>query len=417
METTILHCDMNSFYASVEALYHPELSGRPLAVGGNLKQRHGIILAKNEEAKKAGVKTGETLAQAQLKCPDLVMVLPNYRRYLRFSKLARKIYHSYSDRIEAFGLDEAWIDVTHSQVCRGSGMDIARDISKRVQEELGLTLSIGLSFNKIFAKFGSDYKKPNAITVIDRHNYQKIVWQEEVGALLYVGEATKKKLAKYGIRTIGQLAKSSPDFLSLILGKRGVVLWEFANGLDQSPVKVYDGNQNHRIIKSIGNSKTTHRDLENFRDAKIMIYNLAESVAMRLRESDCLCQCVSIDLRTSGLESFSRQERLAKPSDLTREIAESGLGLFQKNDRFTSCRSLRSIGLRVSDLVDNKVAIQLDLFNQEEKRRRLGRLDQTTDDLKRRFGNLAITRAVTLGSDLSQTDMKKDHIIYPVSYF
>lgn len=209
MERVILHSDMNSFYANVECLYNPKIRDKAVAVGGNPEKRHGIILAKNEKAKKAGVKTGEALWQAIGKCPDLVIVPPNYERYLRYSKLSRKIYNRYSDQVEAFGLDECWIDVTNSIKILGSGENIAQKISSEIQDELGVTVSIGISWNKIFAKFGSDYKKPNAITVINRDNYRKIVWEQEVGDLLYVGRSTKKKLLKYGIYTIGQLAKAT----------------------------------------------------------------------------------------------------------------------------------------------------------------------------------------------------------------
>lgn len=415
MKSVILHCDMNSFYASVESLYHPELRGRPLAVGGNPQKRQGIILAKNEVAKKAGVKTGETLAQAKSKCPGLVVLLPDYNRYLRFSQLARKIYSEYSNLVEPFGLDEAWIDVTGSKAMHGSGFEIARKISQRVWKELGLTLSIGVSFNKIFAKFGSDYKKPDAITLIDRDNYKDIVWEQEVGSLLYVGLATGKKLSKYGIVTIGELAGSSPEFLKIILGKMGVVLWEFANGLDESPVKNYDENGNHQIIKSIGNSKTAAFDLENLNDVKIMIYTLSESVAMRLREINCFCRGVSIELRSNNLESFSRQAKFEQPTDLTNEIAEKAITLFKKNYSFGP--GLRSIGVRVSELLPNTLPIQMDIFNREEKRLRLARIDQANDHLRRRFGNLSIFRAILLESDLGKLDVKKDHIIHPVGYF
>ena len=221
MERIILHSDINSFYANVECLYHPEIRDLPVAVGGNPEKRHGIILAKNQKAKEAGVKTGEALWQARGKCPGLVVMPPNYELYLRFSRLARKIYNRYSDQVESFGLDEAWLDVTASARIHGSGLAIAEKISQNIQDELGITVSIGVSWNKIFAKFGSDYQKPNAITVITRANYPQIVWPQEVGDLLYVGPATKKKLLKYGIATIGQLAETSVDFLVLQFGKMG----------------------------------------------------------------------------------------------------------------------------------------------------------------------------------------------------
>ncbi|MBC3797391.1 DNA polymerase IV [Acetobacterium tundrae] len=417
MERVILHCDMNSFYASVECLYHPELAGLPVAVGGNPEKRHGIILAKNQLAKETGIKTGETIGAARGKCPNLVVLLPNYAHYLRFSRLARKIYYSYSDRVEPFGLDEAWIDVTSSVGLYGSGEEIAREISLRIQDELGITVSIGVSWNKIFAKFGSDYKKPNAITVIDRDNYQRIVWEQEAGDLLYVGRSTKKKLMKYGIYTIGQVAGTSIDFLVLQFGKMGAVLWRFANGLDDSPVKCFDENYNgnERVIKSIGNSITTPRDLKNLADVKLIIYMLTESVAMRLRETGCFCQTVAIHVRNKELESFTRQIKMDKPTDLTNEIAEAAIQLFVQSYDFSS--DIRSLGVRAADLVPDTVPIQLDVFGREEERIRQARLDTTLDGLRKRFGNLSVRRAVTLGDNMSGLDPKKDHIIHPVGYF
>jgi Nucleotidyltransferase/DNA polymerase involved in DNA repair len=299
----------------------------------------------------------------------------------------------------------------------GSGEKIAWKISRRIQDELGVTVSIGVSFNKIFAKFGSDYKKPNAITVINRDNYQRIVWEQEVGDLLYVGRSTKKKLMKYGIYTIGQLAQTSLDFLVLQFGKMGAVLWRFANGLDDSPVKRFDENYNgnERLIKSIGNSITTPRDLRNREDVKLIIYMLTESVAMRLRESSCFCQTVAIHVRNKELKSFTRQTKTEKPTDLTNEIAESAMRLFDQSYDFSS--DIRSLGVRAADLLPDTVPIQLDVFGREEERVRLARLDDTVDGLRKRFGNLSVRRAVTLGDSMSGLDPKKDHIIHPIGYF
>lgn len=417
MERVILHSDMNSFYANVECLYNPEIRNKAVAVGGNPEKRHGIILAKNEKAKKAGVKTGEALWQARSKCPELVIVPPNYERYLRYSKLSRKIYNRYSDQVEPFGLDECWIDVTNSIKILGSGELIAQKISKEIQDELGVTVSIGVSWNKIFAKFGSDYKKPNAITVINRDNYEKIVWKQEVGDLLYVGRSTKKKLLKYGIYTIGQLAQSNLDFLLLVFGKMGTILWRFANGLDDSPVKSFDEhyNGNERILKSIGNSITTPRDLKNLKDVKLIIYMLTESVAMRLRETGCYCFTVAIHVRNKELHSFTRQKKLDKPTDLTNEIAKAAIELFENNYDFSS--DIRSMGVRVADLVPDTTPIQLDLFGNEELRVRQARLDNTIDNLRKRFGNQSVRRAITVGDQMSCLDPKKDHIIHPIGYF
>lgn len=250
----ILHSDCNSFYASVEELHRPELAGLPIAVAGDPENRHGIILAKNQLAKQHKVKTAEAIWEAKQKCPDLVIVPPNYPLYSRFSRMAREIYYDYTDQIETFGLDEAWLCVTGSTHLFGSGEEIAKVISQRIKAELGITVSIGVSWNKIFAKFGSDYKKPDAITVIDKNNYKEIIWPQDVSELLYVGHATARKLKRRGIFTIGQLATTPVDILRSWLGKMGEVLWIFANGYDQSEVKLFDPNENDndRVIKSIG---------------------------------------------------------------------------------------------------------------------------------------------------------------------
>lgn len=207
-DRTILHCDMNNFYASVECLYNPALRGKPVAVGGDVEARHGIILAKNYEAKKYGVQTGEALWQAKQKCPGLTIVPPSFEKYLRFSRLAREIYGCYTDRIESFGLDECWLDLTGSERLFGGGKAVADKLRERIKFELGVTISVGVSHNKIFAKLGSDMKKPDATTVITRENYKDVVWPLPVSDLLFVGPATTRKLARYGIHTIGQLAQA-----------------------------------------------------------------------------------------------------------------------------------------------------------------------------------------------------------------
>ena len=234
MERTVLHIDCNKFYASVECLYRPEIRNKPVAVGGDVESRHGIILTKNEIASKYGLTGGEPLWKARKKCPDLIIVPPNYPLYLRFSKLARMIYADYSEFIEPFGLDENWIDVSGSVQ---SGEEIANEIRERVKSELGITVSVGVSFNKIFAKLGSDYKKPDAVTVISKDNFRDIVWPLPCGDLLMVGRATAAKLNSYGIKTIGELANTDEKFLKTVLGKNGQTLRDYANGLDISPVR------------------------------------------------------------------------------------------------------------------------------------------------------------------------------------
>lgn len=410
---TILHSDMNNCYASIELLHHPELRGKPVAVGGDPEARHGIVLAKDQIAKKAGVKTGMALWQARQVCPGIIFVPPRMSLYLRFSKLAHEIYADYSDQQEAFGVDESWIDVTKSASCKGDGLTIAKEISSRIKSELGITVSIGVSWNKIFAKFGSDYKKPDAITVINPENYKEIVWKQPVEDLLYVGCATQKKLNRIGIHTIGELAKTDPEILHNLLGKMGYVLSIFANGQDQTPVS----HEDYRApIKSIGNSTTTPRDLLTEEDVKIIVYILAESVAARLRENCFKCKVVEISIRDNGLFSFSRQQKIRRATDITGEIAEAAMKLF--HEHYTWDKPIRSIGVRACELTDALFPEQLDLFVDESSREKRKQMDITVDDIRRRFGFHSIQRGMMYRDTvLSNVNAKEDHTVHPHGYF
>ena len=408
MGRAILHIDMNSCYASIECLHHPEIRHLPVAVGGDVEARHGIILAKNELAKRAGVKTGEALWQAKQKCPDLVIVPPHYQLYLRFSRMARAIYAEYTDLIEPFGLDEAWIDVTGSSVF-GDAVEIAETIRKRVKFELGITVSIGVSFNKIFAKLGSDYKKPDAVTVFGKDDYREKVWPLPVEELLYVGSATTRKLHARCIRTIGDLAQTDPSLLHSWLGKMGYVLHAFANGNDPSPVAPLG---EEAIIKSIGNSTTTPRDLTCEEDVNIIFYVLAESVAARMRENGFRAKTVQISLRDTDLFSFERQCKLESPSCLASELHDAGMRLLQDHYRFR--KPLRSVGIRGMDLVPIQTAMQLNFFEDPVRREKRERLEVAVDELRRRFGHAAVSRAVTMcDPSLGTINPKDDHTIHP----
>lgn len=416
-ERVILHSDMNGFYASCECLYHPELRGKPVAVGGDAENRHGIILAKNEIAKKYNIRTGEVLWQAKQKCPELVILKPNYALYQRFSKKARQLYYEYTDQVEPFGLDEAWLDCTNSTQLFGSGEEIAQEIRSRIKEELGLTVSIGVSWNKIFAKFGSDYKKPDAVTVINRDNYKDIIWNQPVGDLLYVGPATKQKLMSIGVTTVGRLAQMKRERLELEFGKMGTILYEFANGLDQSPVKKMNSTvlDNYREIKSIGNSTTTPRDLVNMREFKLVLCTLAESVAARLREINCLAKVVEVHIRYKSLHGFTRQKKLFTPTDLTHIIIEKAEELFIENYDFST--PIRSLGVRVSDLVPSLKPRQLSFFDHPVQQKKDHGLDLAIDRLRGRYGNQCVRKGITIGDDMSKLDPKKDNTIHPTGYF
>lgn len=409
---TILHSDMNNCYASIELLHHPELRGKPLAVGGDPEARHGIVLAKDQLAKKAGVQTGMALWQARKVCPDIVFVPPRMDLYMRFSRLAHEIYADYTDMQEPFGVDESWLDVTDSCTLKGDGLQIANQISNRIKQELGITVSIGVSWNKIFAKLGSDYKKPDAITVISKENYKDIVWKLPASDLLYVGKSTEKKLRTLGILTIGQLAQADPKLLKFIFGKMGLVLSLFANGEDQTPV---NKENIHTPIKSIGNSTTTPRDLENYEDVAIITYALAESVSARLRENNFACNVVEISVRDNELYSFTRQKKISNPTDITNEIAETALELFRENYKWE--KPIRSIGVRASDLTNPCCATQLSLFIDEAYRDKLRRADRTVDEIRRRFGFASIQRGLMYcDRALSKVNAKEEHNVHPHGY-
>lgn len=412
-DRVILHSDCNCFYASVELLHHPELRGKPLAVGGDPEARHGIVLTADYVAKRYGVKTGMALWQAKQVCPNITFVPPRMDLYLRFSRMAHEIYEEYTDLQEPFGIDESWLDVSGSASIKGDGYKIAQEISNRMKSELGITVSIGVSYNKIFAKLGSDYKKPDAITTMNRDEYRQKAWSLPVGDLLYVGKSTNQKLRKFGIRTIGDLAKTDVKILESHLGKMGAVIWSFANGYDDSPVK---RENTHAPIKSVGNSTTTPRDLETDEDVKIIIYMLAESVASRLRKSGFRCRVVEISIRDNELFSFTRQRKIDNATNITGEIAKEAYRLFKESYHWQ--KPIRSVGVRGADLVTDNYWEQIDLFSNPEFREKQMKVDIAVDDIRRRFGYFSIQRGLMYRDRiLSATDCESDHTVHPHGYF
>ena len=392
---------------------HPELRDKPLAVCGDQEARHGIVLTANYLAKPFGVKTGMAIWQAREKCPNLVILPPDYREYIRFSRMAREIFEDYTDQVEPFGLDESFLDVTGSVGLFGSPMQIAEQISERFKFELGITVSIGVANNKITAKLGSDYKKPDAITRIEDDNYKEIVYPLPVEDLLYVGPATSRKLRAMGISTIGRLAEFPEDLLVRKLGKMGAVLSMFANGRDVSPVAKSDHIQN---IKSVGNSATTPRDLVNNDDVRIMLFLLAESVAVRMRELASRCTVVEVYVRDTELNSMTRQRKLQSPTCSSAEITETAYDLFRRNYYWN--RPIRSIGVRGAGLVEATEATQLSFFADDKKRDKWERIDGTMDRLRQRYGYTSIQRAVVRTDPLlAGINPKDDHTIHPVGYF
>lgn len=408
MKRCVLHIDCNKFYASVECLYRPELRDKPMAVGGDPENRHGIILTKNEIASKYGLTVGEPLWKARQKCPDLVVVPPNYPLYLRFSALARKIYEDYSEFIEPFGLDECWLDVTGSEK---SGEEIAHEIRKRVKSQLGITVSVGVSFNKVFAKLGSDYKKPDAVTVIDESNYKDIAWSLPCGDLLMVGRSAQKKLNAYGINTIGDLADTDVAVLKSLFGKNGEMLHSFANGTECSSVRHKDEISD---VKSVGNSTTAPRDLVNEEDVKTVFRVLCESVSTRLREKGLKGRVVTIYVRDKELSSFSRQMKIPANTDISTEIFYYAMKLFCTNYFWN--KPIRSLGVSVSDF--DVTYEQFDFEKTVENREKQERLETAVDSLRRRFGNYCIGRACQLkDTELSKFNPHEEHIIHPVGFF
>lgn len=410
VERVILHSDLNNFYASVEQRDNPALKGKPVAVCDNPEARHGIVLAKSQEAKKCGVQTGQAIWQAEQCCPGLVVVPPRYNRYLEASQATKAIYQSYTDQVEPFGLDECWLDVGGSVSLFGPGDVIANDIRTRIKREIGLTASVGVSFNKIFAKLGSDYKKPDATTIITKANYQDVVWSLPVSDLLYVGPATTAKLGRYGVRTIGDLARCSVEFLTLTLGKNGAMLWQFANGQDTSGVAAY---YSAPPIKSIGNSTTAPRDLVTEDEVKITLYALCESVAARLREQHSACSTVSIGIRDTSLLWYTRQTKLHRPVCDSSSIFNAAFGPYQANRPIKAARSLSvsATGLSIAEECP-----QLSMFEEDNRALRRVDIEQAMDKIRSKYGYESIRRGIQLVHPELDLDAKGEHIIHPVGF-
>ena len=415
MERIIAHSDLNCFYASVEMLRNPRLQNIPMAVCGSTEERHGIVLAANYPAKRLGVKTAMANWQARQSCPNLYQVKPHMTDYIQFSGFVREIYSNYSDRIEAFGLDENWIDLTGCVKNFAEGEKVVHEIRERVKRELGLSVSVGLADNKIFAKLGSDMKKPDACTIIPRSNFKQLVWPLPVSELLYVGPATTKKFLRYGINTIGDLANANPDMLMNMLGKVGYVLYAYANGEDKSKVSNIEYES---PIKSIGNSTTAPRDLDSDQDVRIMLYALAESVGARLMGAGFQATTVEFSYVGTNLSfSHTRQVKLDRPTFLSKEIADAAFALFKKHYGHWPS-PLRKIGVRGSNLIASGMPRQLNIFEDATKDQQAEELEWIINGLRSRFGNKIIQRGIMyLDNELSRVDAKENHTVYPMGFF
>lgn len=413
MGRVILHVDANCFYASVECLYRPELKGKPVAVCGDPAARHGIVLTANYPAKKCGVHVGQAVWQALQVCPELVTVAPDYRLYTHFSSLMRKIWLDYSDRVEAFGLDESWIDVSRPDMTVAKGVQLADEIRERVKRELGITVSIGVAENKVFAKLGSDMKKPDGTTGIYPETFREKIWPLPANELLYVGKSTTGSLRRLGILTIGDLARADSRVLKGALGKNGLLLQAFALGLDASPVMKAEHNA---VVKSVGNSTTTCRDIATVDDARCVFFLLAESVAARMREQGLKGRCLSISIRDVELQRASCQTMLPSPTFLTDDLIHGACMLFEQN--FRHRLPLRSVGLSCSHLTPADAPRQMSFCGDEKRILQREKLDAAVDDLRRRYGHNIIQRGNVVGDkDFSLLSPKEENTIHPVPFF
>lgn len=398
MERTILHCDCNGFYASCECALNPKLKNVPMAVGGNEESRHGIILAKNELAKKYNIKTAETIWQAKKKCPDLVIVPPHHDLYEEYSKRVNDIYKEYTDLVEPFGIDESWLDVTGSYALFGDGKTIADILRKRIKEELGITISVGVSFNKVFAKLGSDYKKPDATTVITKENFKEIVYPLSVDNLLFAGRKTVVQLEKLNIKTIGDLASANSEQIQKLLGKNGEMLIIYARGEDESPVKPYDEDKD---LKSIGNGITFRHDLSGEEQIKQGIHMLSESVSSRMKRHKVKCTTIRIQIKGTDFKTVSRQRSIDTPTNLEKTLRDVSYELLC--EIWDINRPIRALTITGANLVSVSAGEQITFFEEEtfEKRENL---ENTIKDLRKKYGFNSVKTADILENDLIITE-------------
>lgn len=402
MKRVILHSDMNACYASIEAKLNPDLKGIPMAVAGNPQNRHGIILAKSQEAKVMGVKTGEPIWQAMAKCPNLTLVPPQYEEYLRHSKMARRLYYEYTNQVESFGLDECYLDVTGSVHLFGSGEAIADEIRNRMKEEIGLTVSVGVSFCKIFAKLGSDMKKPDAVTKIGEEDFRERVWPLGVREMVGIGRATERKLNKIGIFTLGDLAQAPVDTLRGLLGVNGVYLWQYCNGLDVRPVVDRDHTE---PIKSIGNSSTTRRDLHTNEEIYNVMQELAFSVSRRLREAHLEAMGVEVFVRNSELQSWNYATRINMATQSSIILVREAFEIFKQKYRWAF--PVRAVGIRAIHLRNEGGGSQMDVFLNHEKFKKNEDVDTALYNIRKKYGKdsvtfAALTRDIGLPSDMTE---------------
>lgn len=406
MERAILHSDMNCFYASVEMMLDPSLKGKAIAVCGSTESRHGIVLAKSEKAKKSGVKTGMVNWEARRACPGLILVPPQYDQYMKYSALAHEIYYRYTDLVEPFGMDECWIDVSQSGTV-GSPMEIAEQIRAATREELGLTVSVGVSFNKIFAKLGSDMKKPDAITEITPENFKEKVWPLPASDMIYVGRATAAKLDRHGIHTIGDVANTAPELLRSWFGVNGLKLWTYASGNDVSRVMQKDFVS---PIKTIGHGITCTADLNSEEEVYRVMLELSQDIGHRLRVNEMKAKGVQLYVRTNDLFFEEYQAKFEAPTRSPKEIADAARVLF--HERYRWFRPVRAVTVRAIGLIPQQVPEQMNLFLDQKKKDKLDKIETAVEEIRQRYGKHSVMNASLLG-DIKMPDDGRDLVRMP----
>lgn len=380
MDRTILHIDVNNFFASIEIMLNPNLKGLPVAVCGSEDDRHGIVLAKSYEAKKFGVKTAETVWQAKKKCPNLIIVPPQYDEYKKYSKLIQNIYYSYTDQVEPFGLDECWLDVTGSLKLFGNVENIAEEIKERVKKEIGVTVSIGVSFTKTFAKLGSDLKKPDAITYISKENFKNIVWPLVTNEIIGVGKSTFKILEEMNLKTIGELANCDISLLEQKLGKHGRILWKRVNGIDD---EIVDANMYITSPKSIGNGKTFRNDLTKINDIRSAFQNLTYEISNKLKKHRLEAKNIQIVIRDNQFNDKQLQCELPTITSSSLIITNTAMDLFKK---YKWNKPIRALTIRAINLIEEGTNDQISLFEEKDEYEKIKKIDKVMFEINNKFG-------------------------------
>ena len=401
MKADILHCDANNFYASVEMVKDPSLRGKNLAVCGDPEKRHGIILAKSEGAKTLGVRTGQTIREAKALCPDLILIKPDFPSYLKYSKALFEIYTSYTDRVESFGLDECWLDLSGSHTLFGSSEQIAEEIRKRVRNELGITISVGISFTKVFAKLGSDYKKPDAQTLISRENYRTVAWSLPVEDILMVGAGAKSFFRTVGIATIGDLANADEKLLTSKLGQMGVTLKEWANGVEDDKVKLY---YESRKPESIGNGSTAEKDLTTIKECTVLITALCERIATRMRKHHSLASGVHLTIKLNTLATKGKQMRLPFPTASATDLRKTALTLLDSLWTEGASLPIRAITVTAIYLIEEGEYIPASFLDEQQETIKRGKLEKSIDKIREKYGYDIIKRGALLSSESDDFD-------------